>query len=65
MSHLEFLRHLSEQYLTSFHTALHFLRQANGLLQTIQIFVGRSDFLIIYTVQKFIRVRSYSFFLYI
>ena len=36
------LRQASEQYLTSFHTAAHFFRQAKGLPQTAQTLVGRS-----------------------
>jgi hypothetical protein len=38
--------HLSEQYLTSFHTFSHFFRQRNGLPQRVHILVGRFDFLI-------------------
>jgi hypothetical protein len=40
------LLHLSEQYFTSSHTFSHFLRQLNGLPQTVQLFVGRFCFLI-------------------
>lgn len=36
--------HLSEQYLTSFQTFSHFLRQANGLPQRTQILVGKFSF---------------------
>jgi hypothetical protein len=38
------LRQPSEQYLTSFHTDAHFLRQAKGRPHATQIFVGRSLF---------------------
>jgi len=38
--------HLSEQYLTSFHTFSHFLRQLNGIPQQAHVFVGRFSFLI-------------------
>jgi hypothetical protein len=38
--------HLSEQYLTSFHTFSHFLRQLNGIPQRAHVFVGRFSFLI-------------------
>ena len=41
------MRHLSLQYFTSSHTFSHFLRQVNGRLQTVQIFVGRFCFLCI------------------
>jgi hypothetical protein len=40
-------RQRSEQYLTSSHTLLHFLRQVNGRPQLWQVFWGRSCFLLI------------------
>ncbi|MEY4964242.1 MAG: hypothetical protein RLZZ323_1561 [Bacteroidota bacterium] len=43
MNHFEDL-HLSLQYFTSSQTFSHFLRQANGFWQTIQILVGRFCF---------------------
>lgn len=37
------MRHLSEQYTTLSQSRSHFLRQANGRLQTGQTFWGRSE----------------------
>ena len=39
-----FILHLSLQYFTSTQTFSHFLRQVNGLLQTIHIFWGKNSF---------------------
>ena len=36
--------HLLEQYFTSFHTFSHFFLQIKGLLQTIQILLGKCSF---------------------
>jgi hypothetical protein len=46
--------HLSEQYLTSLQTFAHFLRQANGRLQTKHVFFGKLDLFKIYDLEPLI-----------
>ena len=50
-------RQRSEQYLTSSHTASHFLRQLNGRLQVRQTLLGSSDFFRIF-IQIPVRVEG-------